>query len=205
MKQHELIALREKVLKKVRNSLIQKSEINTDSIDFSLPVFESDDSVPEIRFARNWNASGGKFFYAISSDELFMAIRKILSFPEISTVYIPNEKQRELFETSVPEYKHLITTQSGPDTLVVLFPECFISDNGTVIFSRKNPDFFAAIPSLYHTLMLGSLEMVLPAQSDFRKFCIAEEIESFVSLTPQTAADAGKHCFVFLSEPKLFS
>lgn len=205
MKQHELIALREKVLKKIRHSLIQKSEINTDSIDFSLPVFESDDNVPEIRFAKNWNATGGKFFYALNSSELFMAIKKILSFPEISTIYIPSEKQREFFENSLPEYKHLISDYAGADSMVILFPDCFISDSGSVIFSRKNAGFFAAIPSQYNTLFLGSLDMVLPAQTDFRKFCIAEGIESFVSLSPQAAVNAGKHCFVFLSEPKLFT
>lgn len=202
MKQHELIALREKVLKRIRQSLIHKTEINSDAVDFSLPVFSSEESLPEIQFAKSWSANGGKFFYGVNDSEIFTALRKILSMGDVSSLFINHKEFKDLFEVQVPEFKHLICDSPSDHSLLILFPDFIISNSGSIALAKHNPDFFFASTSEFHIVFIAALNQVVPSYSDFKKLAIAGNIDNYLILGPSAAAN--KLCFAVLSETNFF-
>lgn len=61
---------KEKVLKSVRNALINKLENPFKNVDFSSPILSSQEEVPEVQFAYKLNESGGTFIYCANEKEL---------------------------------------------------------------------------------------------------------------------------------------
>jgi L-lactate dehydrogenase complex protein LldG len=54
---------KEKILKSVRNALINKTDNPFKNIDFNSDLFKAQKEVPEVEFALKLNESGGTFFY----------------------------------------------------------------------------------------------------------------------------------------------
>ncbi len=54
---------REKVLKKIRSSLISKTTNPYPNLDFDSPVFRMNDDVPDLIFARAFKETGGNFVF----------------------------------------------------------------------------------------------------------------------------------------------
>lgn len=61
---------REKILKKVRKALINKSKDLYTNIDFESPLFKASEETSEITFAQNFTEAGGKFIFCMDKDEL---------------------------------------------------------------------------------------------------------------------------------------
>jgi L-lactate dehydrogenase complex protein LldG len=54
---------REKVLKKIRNALISKTNNPYPNLDFDSPVFRMNEEVPELQFAKAFRDAGGQFVF----------------------------------------------------------------------------------------------------------------------------------------------
>lgn len=61
---------REKVLKNVRNALINKLENPFKNVDFSSPVFKKQEEVPEVEFAYKLNECSGTFIYCANEKDV---------------------------------------------------------------------------------------------------------------------------------------
>ncbi len=61
---------KEKVLKKVRNALINKLENPFNNVDFSSPLFYEQEEGPEVQFAYKLKECGGTFIYCANEKEV---------------------------------------------------------------------------------------------------------------------------------------
>ncbi len=61
---------REKVLKKVRNALIYKTDNPFPQVDFESPVYRPMDESPDVNFAQEFTKVGGQFVYCEDEEDL---------------------------------------------------------------------------------------------------------------------------------------
>jgi len=61
---------KEKVLKKVRDALINKTDNPYPNVDFESPVYKEITESLDVNFAREFTQAGGKFVYCENTDEL---------------------------------------------------------------------------------------------------------------------------------------
>lgn len=61
---------REKILKNIRNSLINKLENPFGDVDFSSPVLVEQEEIPEVQFATKLNECGGIFVYCANEKDV---------------------------------------------------------------------------------------------------------------------------------------
>lgn len=102
MKQHEIIEIREKVLKKIRNSLMD----NDGSIDSIINETSSSDFVDNntalpILFAERFTEAGGFFYYADNKEELKKVLNSILKELKYHSVYCSNDNFSSLILSDV--------------------------------------------------------------------------------------------------------
>ena len=65
---------REKVLKKVRNALIYKTDNPFPQVDFDSPVYQPIDESPDVNFAQEFTKAGGQFVYCEDENDLVSAL-----------------------------------------------------------------------------------------------------------------------------------
>ena len=70
---------REKVLKRVRNALISKTDTPFPNIDLEKPVFKEMEESPDINFAQEFTKAGGKFIYCENELEAIESLRILIS------------------------------------------------------------------------------------------------------------------------------
>jgi len=68
---------REKVLKKVRNALIYKTDNPFSNIDFDSPVYKEIVENPDVNFAAEFTKAGGKFIYCEDQKELIGNLKAV--------------------------------------------------------------------------------------------------------------------------------
>lgn len=70
---------KEKVLKRVRNALISKSNNPFPGVNFEAPLYNVESESPDVKFAEEFTKLGGKFVYCESEDDLHEKFRMFLS------------------------------------------------------------------------------------------------------------------------------
>jgi L-lactate dehydrogenase complex protein LldG len=69
---------REKILKRVRDALIEKTEVPYPILDLDSSVFREIDDAPEVVFAEELIRVGGKFVYCDNEDEFVGALKSFI-------------------------------------------------------------------------------------------------------------------------------
>ncbi|MEZ5084122.1 MAG: lactate utilization protein [Bacteroidales bacterium] len=77
---------REKVLKKIRNALISKSENPYPSLDMDSSVYNDFPETKDIVFAEEFSRAGGKFVYCENENDLKVKLQSICSEKEIGKI-----------------------------------------------------------------------------------------------------------------------
>jgi L-lactate dehydrogenase complex protein LldG len=78
---------REKVLKRVRNALISKTDTPFPKIDLEKPVFKEMEESSDINFAQEFTKAGGKFIYCENEDEAIKSLRILSSENHWEPIY----------------------------------------------------------------------------------------------------------------------
>lgn len=158
---------REKILKRVRKALLNKSAKHSlANIDFDSPVFpEPVDSV-EIIFAQNFTESGGKFFFCANALELMDNIDYLLKENQWLPVYSPSESIHELLNAAGTQ--HL--AQYDKARAIVMYCEALVSRTGTVIVSNSS-----GLPT---NLLVSDLPLIILAFTDQLVFDNREALNS---------------------------
>ena len=87
---------KEKVLKKVRNALISKTDTPFPDVDYDSNVYKGSDESSDITFAQAFTEAAGKFVYCENRDELTGAMEIVLNSLNKKYVYCFDEEIRDL-------------------------------------------------------------------------------------------------------------
>ncbi|NLL28096.1 MAG: LUD domain-containing protein [Bacteroidales bacterium] len=134
MKQFEHIELREKVLKRIRNALINQTDINAEQLNIEINAFKKLEDPLAFEFAKNFTSNGGFFYYADNKEELKMAINSLLQEKDFMSVYCGNEIISDLINTRIITVLNDINDISFSNTVIT---ECdfLCARSGSILLS----------------------------------------------------------------------
>ncbi len=127
---------REKVLKKIRASLLSKTPNPYPKLDFDSSVFQYTDEDPVLVFSEKLTLAGGKFFLVENELEFVEGILNLgLKYKWKNIVCIEDGLSNLLTECELP---HLVSVDElAIMDVVVTSCECLISRTGSLLFSSK--------------------------------------------------------------------
>lgn len=91
---------KEKVLKKVRNALINKRENPFKNVDFSTQVFIEQTEDPEVEFATRLVESGGTFIYCENENDVANQLAALISNESLTNVFCKDEYLSGLMQSA---------------------------------------------------------------------------------------------------------
>ncbi|MGC8865287.1 MAG: LutC/YkgG family protein [Bacteroidales bacterium] len=127
---------REQILKSIRDALLDREEIALDDVDFDSPVYPEFTDAPDITFARNFIAAGGKFNYCTDEDELVGFLAKLFSDQRYLPVFSAEEKLRYLLlQQGIDVIRE--PQQMYEAVSVVTSCEYLVARTGTIVYSSQ--------------------------------------------------------------------
>jgi len=127
---------REKVLKKVRKALIQKSPNEAGDVDFDSNIYATSDEPLEIQFAQRFAALNGKFIFCENEDEFSQVMAALVEENKWEHITTYEDKIKELLKkaniTFSEKQSEIVNTDIG-----ITFCECLVARTGSVFISSK--------------------------------------------------------------------
>lgn len=127
---------REKILKKVRSALIQKTKNPYPHLDFDSQVYVTNDDVPELIFAQKFSEAGGNFIFCenkLEFAESLVNISQQKKWKKISCV----EKNISEFLNECA-FPHQPTADLNKVEAVITSCECLVARTGSILVSSAN-------------------------------------------------------------------
>lgn len=94
---------REKILKKIRNASISKSENPYTAIDFTSPVFQESTESPDLAFAQEFTRIAGKFVFCEDNREFLLNLKAVMESHGLKDIFCTEPALRKLLdEGSIP-------------------------------------------------------------------------------------------------------
>jgi len=125
---------REKILKKVRNALLNKLDSPFKNVDFTSKVFVEQQEVPEVQFATKLNETGGTFIYCENEIDATRQIAALCEQKEWDNIFcndaVLSEQLSEfnIATTSTPEeFKSVNVGIARCDFLISRFGSIMVS------------------------------------------------------------------------------
>ncbi|MBN2729999.1 MAG: LUD domain-containing protein [Bacteroidales bacterium] len=135
MKQHEIIEIREKVLKKIRNALLDTEESSSLLMDEKKMVsFVKSDTPLPMQFAENFTEAGGMFYFAESQKELKQALNSVLKKLKFLSVFCSNDYYANLI---MSDTYAIISNPDDLPTVQAVISECefLCARTGSILMS----------------------------------------------------------------------
>jgi len=95
---------REKVLKKVRNALLSKSENPFPSLDLESPVYVIPDDTPDVTFAQEFSKVSGKFIYCEDENDLKANLSQLINENKWKNVFCIDPELQNILELAGISY-----------------------------------------------------------------------------------------------------
>jgi len=95
---------KEKVLKKVRNALINKAKDAYADVDFESPIYAKSEEPVEIDFAEKFTSLEGKFAFCMDEDECVSIIQDLLLSSELGKPFCNDEKVKAMLQKGNVSY-----------------------------------------------------------------------------------------------------
>jgi L-lactate dehydrogenase complex protein LldG len=135
---------REKILKKVRNALMNKpAKESIANIDFESEVFYRTEDELELNFAQNFTEAGGKFIYCEDNEVLIDNLEFVVRESEWKSGLACEEINiQELLKIAEVNFAD---TYAQDTPIVVCSCECLIARTGSIMISSKQGSGKAAI------------------------------------------------------------
>ena len=166
MKQHEIIEIREKVLKKIRNALLDSddSAINLSEEGKSAVFPESNTPLP-MQFAENFTEAGGMFYYAESEKELKQALNSVLKELKYQSVFCANDNFANLI---MSDTYAIISNPDDLPTVPAVISECefLCARTGSILMSSYLSAGRRGIAMNDALIIIASQNQVLPDIED---------------------------------------
>lgn len=129
---------REKVLKKVRKALIQKSPVEQSDVDFDSNIYTTTDEPLEITFAQRFAALNGKFIFCENEEEFIHVMDALVKEHDWKNISAYEEKIQQLLAKGNISFSGDPAQIKSTDVGVTLC-ECLVARTGTVFVSSKQP------------------------------------------------------------------
>lgn len=197
---------REKILKKIRNALINKQENPFQGIEFESSVYtEMKDSL-DVNFAKEFTEAGGKFVYCESPAELAKNLKLIISENNWEHIFCLDKSVQYALEKAKIPYKssedEFLTTQVG-----ITRCEFLISRLGSIMVSSKQIEGrrLNAFPEIH--IIIGFTSQLVPDLKEALngiKTRYAKELPSMITVItgPSRTADIEKTLVMGAHGPK---
>jgi len=91
---------KEKVLKKIRNALINKKDNPYSGLDLESPIYVINEEDPLVLFANTFTDKGGKFLYCETADELMENLATIAQDYQLEPLFCSDPAIREILRTA---------------------------------------------------------------------------------------------------------
>lgn len=156
---------REKVLKKVRNALIYKTDNPYPQVDFDSPVYKPMNDTPDVNFAQEFTKVGGVFIYCENESELVSTLSALYTECEWHNLYCSEpELQYMLTQAGVP----FESDEESLQTLSVGITSCefVIARLGSIMVSSKNSRKLNVYPEI-HVVIAHSHQLVKDLKDAF--------------------------------------
>lgn len=95
---------REKVLKKIRNALIYKTDNPFPNVDFDKPIYKDFEETYDITFAQEFTRIGGKFIFCEDDNEFIQSLKFLISENKWSNIFCNEHKLCDMLESADMEY-----------------------------------------------------------------------------------------------------
>jgi L-lactate dehydrogenase complex protein LldG len=208
---------KEKVLKKVRNALINKTDNPYPNVDFDTLVYKEIEETLDVNFAREFTKVAGKFVYCENTEELISNLSLICDGNQWDEIYCADPRFQELldkadipFSYDAESFHSLKVGVTGCEYLIARIGSIMIS-SGQMSGRRLNvyPEIHVVIA--YSSQLVPDLKQALAGI----KQRYAERIPSLISVItgPSRTADIEKtlvmgahgprELFVFLVEDSI--
>ncbi len=127
---------KEKILKKIREALIEPSPEVPPEVDFTRPIYNTSTDPLEIEFAQEFSKVDGKFVFCETAEEFAAAFIEVAKEQKWSEIYCYNEKIRGLFTGSAIQVKDKIWDVTEAKVAITNC-EFLVSRIGGVLMSSK--------------------------------------------------------------------
>jgi L-lactate dehydrogenase complex protein LldG len=127
---------REKVLKKIRKALINKSPSRSTNVDWDKNIYVSSNEAPEVAFAQSFSKIGGKFIYCNDDIDFFEKLVSVAQEKSWKNFYCWEDKIKGYLETI--EFPFTTEEKKFEDEMVGLtLCEALVSRTGSVFVSSR--------------------------------------------------------------------
>jgi len=128
---------KEKILKKVRNALIEKMPGLYDNVDADVSVYvDSRTEYLEVEFAEVFSRIGGNFFFAQSYNELVSQLQHLFRESQVQSVFCMDATLQKMIESPqieiIRNHEGIARCQAS-----LTFCEVLVSRLGTIVMSSK--------------------------------------------------------------------
>ncbi len=127
---------REKVLKNIRNALINKTENPYPYIDCESKVYNEQTDAPEIVFAQEFTKASGKFVFCENTNEFISNLQLLIEQNKWDNIFCNDENLKKLFKTKkvtfTDEENDFLSTDAG-----ITACEYIISRLGSIMVSSR--------------------------------------------------------------------
>lgn len=197
---------REKILKKIRNALINKQENPFQGIEFESSVYTEIKDSLDVNFAKEFTEAGGKFVYCESPAELAKNLKLIISENNWEHIFCLDKSVQYALEKAKIPYKssedEFLTTQVG-----ITRCEFLISRLGSIMVSSKQIEGrrLNAFPEIH--IIIGFTSQLVPDLKEALngiKTRYAKELPSMITVItgPSRTADIEKTLVMGAHGPK---
>ncbi|MGL5890227.1 MAG: LutC/YkgG family protein [Bacteroidia bacterium] len=127
---------REKILKKVRAALINKSRLEPTDIDFDSSIFVVNEETPELIFAQQFSDVGGQFVFCENEDDFCESISVLLADHQGDTLWCPESEIGALLQRAGLSFRSNAAelVQNG---IAITGCEYLVARTGSVILSSR--------------------------------------------------------------------
>lgn len=127
---------REKILKRVRAALINKSRIESSDIDFDSSIFAAVEDTPELTFAQQFSDVGGQFVFCENDDDFCESISVLLADQQNESLWCAEPEIGELLQRAGLSYRsdaeELLTAG-----IAITGCEYLVARTGSVVLSSR--------------------------------------------------------------------
>ena len=146
---------REKILKKVRSALIQKTPHPYPKLDYDSSVYVMNDEVPELIFAQRFSEAGGNFIFCENKLEFAESLLNLAEKKKWKEIICAEKKLSEFLNEI--EFPHRTNADSPGAEAVITSCECLVSRTGSILVSSANSygrvlPFFTPVHIVYATV-----------------------------------------------------
>jgi L-lactate dehydrogenase complex protein LldG len=197
---------KEKVLKKIRDALIEKTEPPYPIIDMEAPLFVAKTETPDVTFAEELVKVSGKFGYCESEDEFLSFLQSYILEKDWPVMFCYDEKLQKLLRQGG------IPFESDPEKFIemklgITRCEFLIARLGTVmVSSRVSPGRRINVFPEMHIIVAYTSQLVPDLKDAFRALRnkYGEDFPSLVTLVtgPSRTADIEKTLVLGAHGPK---